>query len=181
MTKIIAISGSLRKDSFNTALLREMSVMAPDGVEVEVVSIKDIPLYDGDVEAAEGVPAVVESLKEKIAAADGLLLSTPEYNNGMTGVLKNTIDWLSRPGSDIPRIFGNKKLGLVGVSAGRLGTAFSQTTWLPVLRFLNADLYNEKNLYLGGAFSVFEDGKIRDEATRGFVQEYLDGFVRFAS
>src|SRR6202165_3051619 len=104
MTKIVGIAGSLRAASFNAALLRAAAGLMPPGSSLEIASIKGIPLYDGDVEANEGIPQAVAALKEQIAAADGLLLVTPEYNNSMPGVFKNTIDWLSRPASDIPRV-----------------------------------------------------------------------------
>src|SRR6266852_3748330 len=94
---ILGIAGSLRQNSFNAALLRAAAAAAPAGCTVDIASIRGIPLYDSDVEAATGVPAVVETLKERVAAADGLLLVTPEYNNSIPGVFKNVIDWLSRP------------------------------------------------------------------------------------
>ncbi|HKE93026.1 MAG TPA: NADPH-dependent FMN reductase, partial [Povalibacter sp.] len=96
MTTLIGISGSLRRQSFNTALLRAAVAFMPGGTALEIAQIGDIPLYNGDVEA-EGIPASVTSLKSRIAAANGLLLATPEYNNSVPGVLKNTIDWLTRP------------------------------------------------------------------------------------
>jgi hypothetical protein len=108
MTSLVALSGSLREGSFNGALLRAAAGLVPPDVELRIASIRGIPLYDADVEAAEGVPAAVQALKDAIAAADGLLLATPEYNNAMPGVAKNAIDWLSRPPADIPRVFGGQ-------------------------------------------------------------------------
>ena len=122
MAVIIGISGSLRAKSLNAALLRVAGGFAPAGTKIEIESIKGIPLYDGDVEASSGLPAAVAALKDKIAAADGLLLVTPEYNNSIPGVFKNAIDWLSRPDSDIKRVFGGKPVGLIGASPGRFGT-----------------------------------------------------------
>jgi NAD(P)H-dependent FMN reductase len=136
MTKIVGIAGSLRAASFNAALLRTAAGLMPSGASLEIASIKGIPLYDGDVEANEGIPQVVAALKEQIAAADGLLLVTPEYNNAMPGVFKNAIDWLSRPPSDIPRIFGNRPTAVIGASPGGFGTILAQNAWLPVLRTL---------------------------------------------
>jgi chromate reductase len=104
MTAIVGISGSLRNGSFNTMLLNAAVKLAPAGTRIEIASIRDIPLYDGDLEAA-GIPAPVQALKEKVIAAQGLLIVTPEYNNSMPGVLKNAIDWLTRPASDVPRVF----------------------------------------------------------------------------
>src|SRR5262245_24276252 len=99
MITLVGISGSLRRGSFNTALLRAAAQLMPEGSELKVETIHGIPLYDFDVETADGVPERVKVLKDEIAAADGLLLVTPEYNNSIPGVLKNAIDWLSRPGT----------------------------------------------------------------------------------
>src|SRR5690606_32192636 len=134
MATIIGISGSLRQASFNTALLRAAVEFAPPELTIEVRSIRDIPLYDGDLEASSGVPAAAAALKDDIAGADGLLLVTPEYNGSLPGVFKNAIDWLSRPAADIPRVFGMKPVGVIGATPGLAGTRLSQTAWLPVLR-----------------------------------------------
>jgi NAD(P)H-dependent FMN reductase len=106
MVTIVGISGSLRKHSFNAGLLRAAAKAVPEGVTLAIESIKGIPLYNGDVEEAEGIPPVVNDLKERIVAADGLLMVTPENNNSIPGVFKNAIDWLSRPPEDRKRIFG---------------------------------------------------------------------------
>src|SRR5204863_3707305 len=116
MSRLIGISGTLRRGSFNTALLRTAVEMMPSSAELKVESIEGIPLYNGDIEATQGIPQRVTELKRAIAEADGLLLSTPEYNNSMPGVLKNTVDWLSRPVSDIKAVFGGKPVALMGAS-----------------------------------------------------------------
>ena len=134
MTKLIGISGSLRRGSFNTALLRASAELVPVGAELTVETIHGIPLYDADVETAEGIPERVSALKEAIVAADGLLLATPEYNNSMPGAFKNAIDWLSRPPADISRVFGGKPVAILGASPGAFGTLLSQNAWLPVLK-----------------------------------------------
>src|SRR5579859_780788 len=130
MKTIIGLSGSLRKDSFNTTLLRAAAKLAPEGVRVEVRTLHGVPLYDADVEEASGVPEAVAELKDAVAAADGLLLATPEYNNGIPGVFKNAIDWMSRPPADIKRVFGGKPVALMGASPGGFGTTLSQAAWL---------------------------------------------------
>src|SRR5262245_58190471 len=118
MTTIVGISGSLRRDSFNTALLRVAAQLMPEGAELAIETIAGIPLYDGDVEASEGIPPRVVQLKNRISNADGLLLATPEYNNSIPGVLKNAIDWCSRPTTDIKSVFGGKPVALIGASPG---------------------------------------------------------------
>ena len=178
--KILGISGSLRKGSFNTALLRACIPLVPPGVELEVGSIAGIPLYDGDLEAAQGIPAVVESLKRKIMQADGLLLVTPEYNNSMPGVLKNAVDWLSRPPADIAKIFGGRPVALMGASPGGFGTILSQNAWLPVLRTLGTRTWFGGKMMVSRAGGVFnEGGELTDESVRAQLQKYLAGFVAF--
>jgi NAD(P)H-dependent FMN reductase len=105
--RIIGIAGSLRSGSFNAALLRAAAEECPKAATLEIESIRGIPLYDGDLEA-QGLPARVSELKEIVAKADALLLVTPEYNNSIPGTFKNAIDWLTRPASDVPRVFKGK-------------------------------------------------------------------------
>src|SRR4029077_13766001 len=131
MTKIIGISGSLRRASFNTGLLRAAAGLMPADAQLTIATLHGIPLYDGDVETAEGVPQAAQALKEAIISADGVLLSTPEYNNSIPGVFKNGIDWLSRPPADIAKVFGSKPFAVIGASPGGFGTILSQTAWLP--------------------------------------------------
>lgn len=179
MPRIIGISGSLRRDSFNTKLLRAAQRALPDDVELTIASIADIPLYNADNEAADGPPEVVEALKDQIADADALLISTPEYNNSIPGVVKNAIDWLSRPASDIPRVFGDLPVAIMGASPGRFGTVLSQTAWLPVLRTLGTDLWSGR-LLVAGAGKVFDDaGDLTDGETEQRLQKFVGGFVEF--
>src|SRR5438876_766311 len=112
MTKVLGISGSLRRGSYNSALLRAAQRLMPEDATLEIATIRGIPLYDADVEA-QGIPAAVSQLKEAVVAANGVLLATPEYNNSLPGVLKNAIDWLSRPSSDIKRVFGGKPFAMM--------------------------------------------------------------------
>ena len=180
MTKIIGVSGSLRCGSFNSALLRAAAALMPGGVELKIESIEGIPLYNGDVEALEGIPTRVAELKTAIAEADGLLLATPEYNNSMPGVLKNVIDWLSRPASDIPTVFGGKPVAVMGASQGGFGTILSQNAWLPVLRTLGTKPWFGGRLLVSRAQTVFDErGALQDEAIRKQLEQFLNGFIEF--
>lgn len=180
MTRLVGISGSLRKASFNASLLRAAAAVMPNGAELIVGSIHGIPLYDGDLEASAGIPAPVSALKDAIASADGLLLVTPEYNNSIPGVFKNAIDWLSRPPADIARVFGNKRVALMGASPGGFGTILSQSAWLPVLRTLGADLWSGGRLLVSRAHTVFgADGALTDAAIRDQLQGFMRGFVDY--
>ncbi|WP_315927977.1 NADPH-dependent FMN reductase [Mesorhizobium sp. SP-1A] len=180
MTRIIGISGSLRSGSYNAALLRAAAELAPPGTELVVETIRGIPLYDADLEAQQGIPPRVAELKEEIARADGLLLVTPEYNNSIPGVFKNAIDWLSRPASDIPRIFGSKPVAVIGASPGGFGTLLSQNAWLPVLRTLRTEPWFEGRLLVSRASHVFDDhGRITDEGIRDQLRSFIEGFAAF--
>jgi len=149
----------------------------PAGAELEIGSIAGIPLYNGDVEV-EGIPTSVAALKEKVVQADALLLVSPEYNNGIPGVFKNAIDWLSRPSSDIARMFGGKPIALIGASPGNFGTILSQAAWLPVLRTLGADHWAGGWLLVSHAGQIFDaEGNLTDDAIRERLRHYLEGFV----
>ncbi|HSY07450.1 MAG TPA: NADPH-dependent FMN reductase [Steroidobacteraceae bacterium] len=178
MAKILGIAGSLRRASFNAALLRAAVQLAPAGTTIEIASIRGIPLYDADVEE-QGLPAAVVELKEKIVAADALLLVTPEYNNSIPGVFKNVIDWLSRPSADAARVFANRHVTLIGASPGRFGTVQSQRSWLPVLRTLRMRPYFGIPLYVSGAADVFDgDGRLIDAGVRTSLEQLLKHFVQ---
>jgi chromate reductase len=180
MITLIGISGSLRRASFNSALLRAAAEVMPSEAELRIQSIAGIPLYDGDVEAEHGIPAAVSSLKDLIAAADGLLLVTPEYNNSIPGVTKNAIDWLSRPPADIPKVFGGKPVAIAGASPGGFGTVLSQNAWLSVFRTLGADLWSGGRLLVSRATKVVDpNGNISDKATQDNIRNFVEGFVRY--
>ena len=153
----------------------------PSGSTIEIASIREIPLYDGDVETTHGVPGSVQALKDVIASADGLLLVTPEYNNSIPGVLKNAIDWLSRPATDIRRVFGGRPVAIMGATRGAGGTLLSQAAWLPVLRTLGTLPWFEGRLAVSSAAKVFDsDGHLTDEAIRARLETFVKGFVEFA-
>lgn len=179
--RIIGIAGSLRGGSFNAALLRAALEECPAGSTIEIESMRGIPLYDGDVEAAQGIPARVAELKDRIASADGLLLVTPEYNNSIPGAFKNAIDWLTRPPADIGRVFKNRPVGLIGASPGAYGTIQAQGAWLPVFRTLGMRPWFGQLMYVGTAAKVFDaSGKLVDEAIRTRLRNYVRGFTEFA-
>ncbi len=180
MTRLIGLSGSLRKGSFNTALLRATAAVAPADCEVVVETLHGVPLYDEDLEA-EGIPARVEALKTAIAEADGLLLVTPEYNNSIPGVLKNAVDWLSRPPADVPRVFGGKPVAIIGASPGGFGTILSQSAWLPVLRTLRATHWAGERVMVSRAHTVFDAGlSLADEKVASQLRAFIEGFAAFA-
>ncbi|QFQ89805.1 NAD(P)H-dependent oxidoreductase (plasmid) [Paracoccus kondratievae] len=177
MTKtILGLSGSLRRASFNSGLLRAAADVAPEGVTIQIGSIREVPLYDGDLEAASGLPTAVRELQSQLGAADALLLVTPEYNNGIPGVLKNAIDWLSR-GEGLG-LFVGKPVAVIGASPGGFGTILAQNHWLPVLRTLKTDLWTQGRLMVSRAESLFDDqGNLTDERTRESLRKYLGGFA----
>ncbi|EAR20675.1 NADPH-dependent FMN reductase [Nitrococcus mobilis] len=177
MTKIIGIAGSLRQGSYNAALLRTAAELLPPGTTLEIASIKAIPLYNGDLEAG-GIPQPVSQLKARLAAADGLLLASPEYNNSIPGVLKNVIDWLSRPPADIPAVFGNRPVALMGATPGGFGTVLAQSAWLPVLRTLRMRPWFGGRLLVSHAGDVFDEtGAIMNAQVRDQLQQFVHGFV----
>ena len=181
MTRILGISGSLRAGSFNTALLHAAQQVAGDDVALEAATLHGIPLYDGDVEARDGEPAAVTALKQRILASDGVLLVTPEYNNGIPGVFKNGIDWLSRGTPGIPAVFGDRPFALIGASPGGFGTILSQNHWLPVLKTLGVRLWAGNRLMVSRAGSVFDaDGALVDPKVREQLAGFVQGFAAFA-
>lgn len=178
MTSLIGISGSTRRGSFNAALLRAAAASMPSGAQLRIESIAQIPLYSGDDEEATGIPEPVARLKEAIAAADGLLLVTPEYNNSIPGVAKNAIDWLSRPPADVPRVFRGKPVAIAGASPGGFGTVLSQSAWLPVFKTLGAEVWAGGRLLVSRAPSLIDAaGELSDPATLDNVRKFMAGFV----
>ena len=177
---LIALPGSLRRESLNARLLHAAAALAPEGVAIEVASLSGIPLYNADEEAVQGIPSAVAALKDRIAASDGLLLASPEYNSGIPGVFKNAIDWLSRPPKDIGRVFHDRPVALMGATPGGMGTVLAQGAWLPVLRALKVQLWNGGRMTLSRAPGVFDDdGQLVDEDTRTQLRDYVAGFSEF--
>lgn len=180
MAQLIGLSGSLRRGSFNTGLVRAAAELLADGDALSVRTLHGIPLYDADEEALGGIPPAVADLKDAIAAADGLLIATPEYNNSIPGVLKNAVDWLTRPPGDIPRVFGGKPVALIGATPGGFGTILSQNEWLPTLRYLGTRPWFEGRLLISRAQNLFdEQGTLTDEKTREQLRQFVQGFAAF--
>jgi len=182
MVHLLGISGSLRAQSFNTALLRAAQAVAGAEVRLEAATLHGIPLYDGDLEARDGTPQAVRALKERMLAADGLLMVTPEYNNGVPGVFKNAVDWLSRSTPGLPAVFADRPVAVIGASPGGFGTILSQAHWLPVLRTLGARHWSGGRLLVSRAAAVFgPDGALQDDAVRKQLAEFVHGFATFVA
>ena len=180
--RIVGISGSLRRGSFNTSLLRAAAQAAPAGVTIDVRTIHGIPLYDADIENGPGIPEAVRILKDDIASSNGVLLVTPEYNNSIPGVFKNAIDWLSRPDDDIARVFRGRPVALMGASPGRFGTTLSQAAWLPVIRTLGMRPWFDERLLVFEARKMFDDaGKLTDVHTRERMVKFVEGYCAFVA
>lgn len=176
MTTILGLSGSLRRGSFNAGLLRAAASAAPAGVTIDIGSIREVPLYDGDLEARDGLPPAVVTLQQQLKAADALLLVTPEYNNGIPGVFKNAIDWMSR-GEGLGYFVG-KPVAVMGASPGGFGTIMAQSHWLPVLRTLRCAVWAEGRLLVSRAGGLFDsDGNLVDDKSRLALAEFIAGFA----
>ncbi|AYV49011.1 FMN reductase [Caulobacter flavus] len=170
---LLAFSGSLRAGSFNTALLRAAQGLAPDGVSITLFSLRDLPFFDQDLEA-EGDPAAVVAWKEAVRAADGLLIACPEYNGGVTGVLKNAVDWASR-GKPAP--LAGKRCCVVGASPGMTGTVRAQDALRLSLRRAGARAEPQGDVLVGQAHAKIEDGILTDERTIEALRRHLAEFV----
>lgn len=169
---VLALSGSLRKQSTNTMLLRAAAAVAPASLDVRLYDYRDLPHYDGDI--AELPPSVV-ALKEAIDAADGVLIATPEYNYSVPGVLKNAIDWASRPAYGSP--FRDKKTGVLSAAASFVGGARAQQHLKTILLGMGTPVFAWPELLVGSAHTKFEDGVLKDEKTGEFLVGFMEGFA----
>jgi chromate reductase, NAD(P)H dehydrogenase (quinone) len=182
MLRLLAISGSVRRASYNTALLRAAIELAPKSCSIDLASIREVPIYDGDYEAERGIPEPVRQLKEQFTNADGVLISTPEYNGSLPGVLKNTIDWLSRPPADIARVYKQQPVGLIGATPGMGGTRQAQQALLQPFRQLDVRLFTSVLVYVLQAGSAFDaQGKLTDEKVRELLKKYMEAFAAFVA
>ena len=177
--KIVAISGSLRKASFNTAALRAAQELAPAGVSIEIADISDIPLYDEDLRHEGSFPDTVMRLRNQIAAADAVLFACPEYNYSVSGVLKNAIDWASRAPS---QPFDGKAYAILGAAGGLLGTSRGQWHLRQIMVGCNAYGVNNPQVYIGGAAQKFDaSGRFNDEAGRALIVQLLEALVKLGT
>src|ERR1700726_374616 len=168
--KVHGICGSLRKDSYNMATLRAAIAQKPPGMTIEVADISQIPPYNEDVRQ-QGFPPPVETLRRQIASSDALLFACPEYNYSMSGVLKNAIDWASRP-PDQP--FAGKPCAIIGAAAGMAGTARAQYDLRRSCVFLDIHPLNKPEVLIGQAQTKFDaSGRLTDDAARGFIRDIL--------
>lgn len=170
---VLGISGSLRRDSYNTALLRAAAEVAPSGMTIDVADLSEIPFYNADLEREGGFPGPVIRLRDQIGASDAVLIATPEYNWSVTGVLKNAIDWASRRPSPLDR----KPAAILG-TGGRSGTARAQRHLRDILGHNQVDVVTEPEVLLPRPRLLFEDGRLHDEAARREVEKLLDSLLR---
>ena len=175
--RILGISGSLRKESYNSAALRAAQDSAPAGVEIRLADISAIPLYNEDVRK-QGLPASVVGLAELIATADAVMIATPEYNYSIPGVLKNAIDWVSKAD---PQPFDRKPVAILGASMGAMGTARSQYDLRKVFVSLNAHVLNHPEIMIAAAQTRFDaDGNLTDEKTRELIAKQIVALKEWA-
>ena len=176
--KIFGLAGSLRKGSFNRALLRAATEVAPKGIEIRTFErLADIPLFNADVEAA-GDPEPVVALKSAIREADALLIATPEYNYGIPGVLKNAIDWASRPPDS--SVLKGKPAAIMGATPGMTGTARSQLALRQAFLFTETYAVLQPEVLVARASEKFDsEGRLKDDATRNRIRRLLEALAEW--
>jgi chromate reductase len=172
-TNILGIPGSLRRDSLNRSLLRAAANQLPEDTELTIADISDLPLYNWDVEQESGFPDSVVRFRSQVAAADGLLIATPEYNNSMPGALKNAIDWASR-GPESP--LDGKPAAIMG-AAGRLGSVRAQMHLRTVLMHNDLKVVQSPEVLVPGG-SNFTDGELSNERYRDQIKRLLAGLMK---
>ncbi|MDB5450952.1 MAG: hypothetical protein JWQ52_2080 [Phenylobacterium sp.] len=176
--KILGFAGSLRAGSYNRALLRAAQAAAPEGMAIEVFDLLQVPLYNADVEA-QGDPQGVAAFKAAIRAADAVLMVTPEYNHGVPGVMKNAVDWASRPPRAAP--LDRKPVGIIGASPGITGSARGQSQLRQAFEFTNSYCMPQPELLVFRAHEKFDaEGRLTDGPTREFLGRYLAAFGDWA-
>ncbi len=172
--RLLGISGSLRKGSFNTSALNAAAGLVPAGASLEIFDISGFPLYNEDVKV-QGFPEPVQKLREKIAQADGLVFATPEYNYSVSGVLKNAIDWASRPPE---QPFNDKPVAIMSASGGLFGGTRAQFHLRQIGIFLNMRFVNKPEVSIGGAATKFDAaGNLTDETTKGLIKDLMAELV----
>jgi chromate reductase len=175
--RILGISGSLRKDSHNTALLRAAAELLPPGVELELFDgLRDVPPYDADQDAPDLHAPGVIALKEAIDRADAVLIATPEYNHSIPGVLKNALDWASRPVSD--SVLRGKPAAVIGASTGLFGAVWAQAEVRKVLTAIGADVVDRELPVMQAHQHFDEDGNLHAEDVRGQLADHVTALVR---
>lgn len=176
---VLGFAGSLRKGSYNRALLRASQELAPERMTIEIFDLAEIPLYNGDVEA-EGLPQTVAAFKEAIRSADALLIATPEYNHGVSGVTKNAIDWASRPPGK--SVLNGKPVAVMGATPGNGGTARGQGQLRQAFVFTNSYPLQQPEMLVARAHEKFDEGgRLTDEATRHHLQRLLHALADWAA
>ncbi|MCW1427557.1 NADPH-dependent FMN reductase [Novosphingobium sp. JCM 18896] len=173
--KVLTFAGSLRRESYNRSLIRAAVELAPADMEVELFDLAAVPLYDGDVEEA-GDPEGVVRFKQAIAAADGVIMATPEYNHGVPGVMKNAIDWASRPPRDA--VLAHKPVAIFGASPGITGTARGQSQLRQAFEFTESYCMPQPEVLVFRAHEKFDaEGRLTDERTRQGVARFMAAFA----
>lgn len=173
MRRIAGLSGSLREGSYNSALLRAARDMAPQGMDIDILSIDGLPPFNADLEEG-GYPVGVQKLRDRIDACQGVLIATPEYNHGVPGVLKNAIDWLSR-GKDTP--LKGKPLAIMGASSGKVGTARAQMQMREMGLYLAMPVLPGIEVAVGPAKDAFDDDlRLTDDTARDLLNRLLLAF-----
>lgn len=171
---IAVFVGSLRRDSLNRTLAKSLESYMPADVKIEYVDFASVPLYNQDLE--EDYPQAALDVKQQVAAADGILFVTPEYNRSIPGALKNVIDWISRPSSQNPLV--GKPAAVIGISGGMLGTALAQSQLRSVLLYLDTLLIGQPEVYVPNGIEVFDnDGKPNDRVSEK-LKEFAERFSR---